>query len=105
MARLQAPRPPSPWWQQTCEPRRRRSRGASIRWSGADRFVFRAGHGVDEVRDYVDGVDRIKLVGADGFGAIDIAQSGEDVVISHGAARIILRTEDADALDIGDFIF
>ncbi|MCB1312990.1 MAG: hypothetical protein KDK29_14440 [Sedimentitalea sp.] len=74
--------------------------------AGADEFRFAAGGGArDVIRDFEDGIDRIRIEGITGMGDLDIAQEGADTVIGFGAARIVLRDTDATRLDGADFLF
>jgi Ca2+-binding RTX toxin-like protein len=75
--------------------------------AGADTFVF--GRGVDEITDYADGTDKIKLagLGVDDFGDLGglIQDIGGDVVIDFGAHELTIENTSSAILDAGDFLF
>ncbi len=80
---------------------------------GVDTFVFRAGDGNDTITDFwIDfrgrGGDKIHLSGiSGGFGALDIRQDGDDVIIRYGDGgdTVTLLGVRAEFLDAGNFKF
>lgn len=74
-----------------------------ITGGGSDRIVIREGQGVDRVRDFTDGVDRIVL-GDIRFGQLSIQQSGSDVLISKGSERLLrLQNTAVGQINVADF--
>ncbi len=78
---------------------------------GADVFRFNvdADEGVDRLRDYADGVDRIQINGAGGsltFDDLEIVNSATGCDVSvNGKLIFTVENVDASALDAGDFLF
>ena len=72
---------------------------------GANVFVFGASDGDDFLVDFQQGLDRIAIVGSDGFEDLLIAQTGVDVTVSFGATdvRVLNQTEAEFTED--DFLF
>jgi Ca2+-binding RTX toxin-like protein len=72
---------------------------------GANVFVFGASDGDDFLVDFQQGLDRIAIVGSDGFEDLLIAQTGADVTVSFGATdvRVLNQTEAEFTED--DFLF
>ncbi|MEO1147767.1 MAG: alkaline phosphatase D family protein [Cyanobacteria bacterium J06638_22] len=56
---------------------------------GRDRVTVRRGHGLDRVRDFADGLDKILLAGI-AFGQISIRQQNNDVLIATANERLLL---------------
>lgn len=74
--------------------------------AGRDQFIFRLGGGTDVVRDYRDGVDRIRIEnGADEFADLSIESGEGGAVVRFGNVVILLDGVDAASLDASDFIF
>ena len=80
--------------------------------TGADIFVFRAGHGNDTINDFTDGEDVIDLTAfteITGFADLSIAADGAAAVIDlstqQGGGTIRLENFDVDDLDADDFRF
>ena len=71
----------------------------------ADRDVNVEEHGDDFLVDFQQGLDRIAIVGSDGFEDLLIAQTGADVTVSFGATdvRVLNQTEAEFTED--DFLF
>ena len=82
--------------------------------TGADLFVFNLvlvpRGGIDQIRDFEDGVDRIRIVGVAGVGqaakfdALHITSIGQDVTVAYGQQSIVLTGIDMLSIDQGDFI-
>jgi Ca2+-binding RTX toxin-like protein len=78
---------------------------------GADVFVFKTGGGVDHVKDFGNGADRLDLRGLDAV--TDFADlmkhhvkiTGDDLTISTGADKLVLRDVEKSDLHGSDFIF
>jgi Ca2+-binding RTX toxin-like protein len=77
--------------------------------SGADTFRFDAAiAGAGRVEDFEDGVDRIAVLGAAGFDALEISPAGgagQHALVEAGEARILLPDVPSDQLDADDFLF
>ena len=79
--------------------------------SGADKFVFQAGHGTDTVLDFTiddDTIDLSAFTGITGFSDLTITPDGTTAVIdlsSHGGGTIRLENVTDTDLDAGDFTF
>ena len=79
--------------------------------SGADKFVFQAGHGTDTVLDFTiddDTIDLSAFTGISGFSDLTITPDGTTAVIdlsSHGGGTIRLENVTDTDLDAGDFTF
>ena len=74
--------------------------------AGADSFVFirTKAEGRNTITDFADGVDRIKIKGAE-FRDLLIEDSGSDTVITlDSGTRIVLLDTDAGDISAGDFI-
>jgi Ca2+-binding RTX toxin-like protein len=76
--------------------------------AGADLFVF--GRGEDEIADFQNGSDRIKIAGfagIDDFGDLAglIQDVGPDVRIDFGADELTIENVQPGILDAGDFLF
>ncbi|MEM8760490.1 MAG: calcium-binding protein, partial [Pseudomonadota bacterium] len=74
---------------------------------GADVFEFAAGEGLDVVRDFELGVDRLDLsdLGPDFDVQANTVQDGDDAVISFGDGNAVrLENVDASLLDDDDFL-
>lgn len=71
---------------------------------GADRFLFSATSGSDRVTDFEDGIDRIQIAGFT-FANVTIADSGADVLITFGTARVRLSGVDHNLITADDFLF
>lgn len=73
---------------------------------GADVFVFGKGSGADRVRDFADGTDMLRLLGhTGGFGDLTIADSGDNLSITHDGGVIILIGYAETILTAADFDF
>ena len=79
--------------------------------SGADTFVFQAGHGTDTIKDFEDGEDRIDLTaftGISGISDLTITADGTTAVIdltSYGGGIIELENVAVSDLGVDDFVF
>ena len=72
---------------------------------GADQFVFAPRQGVNLVKDFQNGVDKIKLNGVSNFGQLAIGEAQGDAVIRFNKTVIRLDGVDSDLIDRSDFIF
>ncbi|MDP5220077.1 Calx-beta domain-containing protein [Ruegeria sp. 2205SS24-7] len=73
---------------------------------GQDTFVFNATSGVDLIRDFRDGSDRIEITsGATSFSDLQITSGGDAVIINYAAVQIELDRFDINFLDASDFLF
>ncbi|MCB1353730.1 MAG: hypothetical protein KDK03_13435 [Rhodobacteraceae bacterium] len=73
---------------------------------GHDTFVFAEADGVDYIKDFTDGVDRIAITsGAARFRELEIRQKGEDLSIHFAETTIILEDTARADLNSGDFLF
>ncbi|MEO1144346.1 MAG: calcium-binding protein [Cyanobacteria bacterium J06638_22] len=74
-----------------------------ITGGGSDRIVIREGQGLDRVRDFTDGLDRIVL-GDIRFGQLSIQQSGGGVLISKGSEPLLrLQNTTVGQINAADF--
>ena len=75
--------------------------------AGRDTFFFRKGDGQDTITDYTVGTDVIEIgKGAARFGRLELAEDGNDVLISFG--NVVIRVEDvtmAAMNDASNFLF
>ncbi|MGQ0565157.1 MAG: M10 family metallopeptidase C-terminal domain-containing protein [Gemmobacter sp.] len=90
--------------------------GSDQLWGGldADLFVFNLvlvpRGGTDEIRDFEDGADRIRIVGVTGtgaagkFDALNITESGGNTTIAYGQQVIVLTGVAMSMLDSSDFL-
>jgi hypothetical protein len=77
---------------------------------GADDFNFFHGDGIDTILDYVDGEDRIFILGFDhvkSYAQLEnhIHQHDNDVWITLGGDKVVVKHADAGAFDATDFFF
>ncbi|WP_299029749.1 calcium-binding protein [uncultured Sulfitobacter sp.] len=78
--------------------------GSDVVWGedGGDTFVFAAGDGTNQIRDFERGSDVIIVAGAS-FADLTISQRGDATVVEHGGTQIeVLQTA---VLDQSDFVF
>lgn len=73
--------------------------------AGADVFVFDDDDGSDRILDFQDGVDRIRILDADGFDALEITRRGDDLLIVHGDTQILVEHMAPGTLTEDDFLF
>jgi Ca2+-binding RTX toxin-like protein len=74
--------------------------------AGADQFVLRARGGRDIVRDFDLDADTVLVArGADGFDALDIADTARGALVESGGARMLLVGVAADDLTADHFVF
>jgi Ca2+-binding RTX toxin-like protein len=86
--------------------------GAGNDWlfggAGADIFLRRAGGGTDTVAGYLDGTDKLRLVGtgATNFAALSLADTAGGATVSYGGETMFILTGiTKSVLDSGDFLF
>jgi hypothetical protein len=78
---------------------------------GADTFMFRTGWGKDTVTDFEAGVDTLDLFGWSDIKSFNdlkqhhLSQVGDDLVISAGNDKLILKDMDTDELKASDIDF
>lgn len=76
-----------------------------------DHFVFRPGYGIDTVKDYVDGTDKIAILGfgekINDFSELTIKDKGDDTWIIFGKDdRLVLEgVVDSTTIDATDFLY
>ena len=74
--------------------------------AGADQFIFGSGHQFNFVRDFQNGVDKIKIKnGAFSFNQLNISEVQGDAVVRFNGTTVRLDRVDSDVLDASDFIF
>jgi serralysin len=71
---------------------------------GADRFVFAGDGGTDEVTDFEDGRDLVRIK-CDVFADLTITQGVHGTFIDWSGGTILLRNVGADDIDENDFLF
>lgn len=72
---------------------------------GADTFVFRQGDGVDVVRDFTNGVDKIAVQGAGGFAGLAFSTGVGGLWLDYGNGAVFLQDVTRAQMDASDFIF
>lgn len=72
--------------------------------AGEDTFVFAAGGGLDFIYDFEDTIDRIALEGIDFDDIVISAYRADDVLVTAGSDRMILRDIDISDVTIDDFV-
>lgn len=73
--------------------------------AGSDTFMLELNSGVDLIRDFQDGVDKLGLTMELNFEVLDITQQGKDTVIGAGSQRLaILANVKADQITADDFV-
>ncbi|MFN3262804.1 MAG: calcium-binding protein [Pikeienuella sp.] len=74
--------------------------------NGPDTFRFKPGDGDDVIQRFQQGVDQVEFKrGVAGFGALEIEQQGDDVLVSYKRGSILFENQNAGAFDADDFIF
>ncbi|NEY89000.1 peptidoglycan DD-metalloendopeptidase family protein [Tabrizicola oligotrophica] len=73
--------------------------------AGADIFVFRQGDGLDSLRDFQNGTDRIALSGVAGFAALAFSAGEGGLWLDYGAGSVFLHDVTLSQMDAGDFQF
>lgn len=72
--------------------------------TGADHFVFRQGDGIDTLRDFTNGLDKIALQGVT-FGGLAVSTGAGGVWIDYGNGNIFVQNATRAQIDASDFIF
>ncbi|MDO6962731.1 calcium-binding protein [Rhizobium alvei] len=78
---------------------------------GADKFVFASGDGQDRILDFTAGIDHIDIADVSGINSFTdlkrnhMTVSGDDLVITSGAFKLILEDTDKTELSFFDFSF
>ncbi len=73
--------------------------------SGRDRFVLQLGMGIDTVRDFQRGQDKIQLLDGVSFGQLDRQQQGRNTTLSFGGETImVLQNVQSSRLSESDFL-
>lgn len=82
------------------------STGRDTLWggSGADQFVFRQGNGIDTIRDFTNGVDKIALQGVT-LGGVTVSTGTGGVWIDYGDGNIFVQNVTRTQIDASDFLF
>lgn len=73
--------------------------------SGADVFVFQQGDGLDSLRDFQNGVDRIRVEGVGSFGALAFSAAVGGTWVDYGTGAVLVRGMTVAQFDAADFIF
>lgn len=73
--------------------------------AGADRFVFQQGDGVDSLRDFQNGLDRISLEGAGSYGALTFITASNGTWVDYGNGQVLLNGISRGLLNASDFLF
>lgn len=73
--------------------------------SGTDRFVFQQGDGTDYLRDFQNGVDRIVVEDAGGYGNLWFTSTLSGTWIDYGNGAVLVQAISRAALDASDFLF
>lgn len=73
---------------------------------GADSFTYYTGYGSDRIRDFQNGVDKLRIVtGAESFAGVTITDSGLDTLVSFGGVTLRLENFVHTNVDASDFLF
>ena len=82
------------------------SAGNDTLWggAGADHFVFQQGDGVDVIRDFQNGMDKIALIGGS-LAGVTVATATGGVVIDYGLGEVFLQNVTRAQIDASDFVF
>lgn len=73
--------------------------------NGADIFVFQQGDGIDVVRDFQNGQDRMRVEGVGSFGALDFSAGVGGTWVDYGNGMVLVRGMTQAQFDTSDFIF
>lgn len=73
--------------------------------SGADVFVFQQGDGIDSLRDFQNGLDRIQIEGARGFSSLAFSAGVGGTWVDYGDGAVFVRGMTRGQFDASDFIF
>lgn len=73
--------------------------------SGADVFVFQQGDGIDSLRDFQNGFDRIQVEGVRGFSALAFSTAVGGTWVDYGNGAVYVRGMTPAQFDASDFIF
>lgn len=81
--------------------------GRDTLWGGsaADVFVFQQGDGLDSLRDFQNGADRIRVEGVWGFGALAFSAGVGGTWLDYGNGAVLVRGMTQGQFDSSDFIF
>lgn len=72
--------------------------------TGADQFVFRQGDGIDTIRDFTNGVDKIALQGTS-YGGLAFSTGTGGIWLDYGNGNVFLQNVTRAQMDASDFIF
>jgi Ca2+-binding RTX toxin-like protein len=73
--------------------------------SGADSFVFQQGDGSDSIRDFQNGLDRISVQGAGGYGNLWFISASNGTWVDYGNGSVFVQGATRAQLDASDFLF
>jgi Ca2+-binding RTX toxin-like protein len=73
--------------------------------SGVDVFVFQQGDGIDSLRDFQNGVDRLQVEGVRGFSALAFSAAVGGTWVDYGNGTVHVRGMTPGQFDSSDFIF
>jgi Ca2+-binding RTX toxin-like protein len=73
--------------------------------SGVDVFVFQQGDGIDSLRDFQNGVDRLQVEGVRGFSALTFSTAVGGTWVDYGNGAVYVRGMTPGQFDSSDFIF
>lgn len=73
--------------------------------SGADVFVFEQGDGIDALRDFQNGVDRIALPGAGSYADLAFSGGVGGIWLDYGNGAVFLANVTRAQIDATDFLF
>jgi Ca2+-binding RTX toxin-like protein len=81
--------------------------GNDMMWggSGADVFLFQQGDGIDRLRDFENGIDRIRVEGSGGFASLGFSNGVGGTWVDYGNGTVFVRGMTVGQFDAGDFIF
>jgi Ca2+-binding RTX toxin-like protein len=73
--------------------------------SGVDVFVFQQGDGIDSLRDFQNGVDRLQVEGVRGFLALTFSTAAGGTWVDYGNGAVYVRGMTPGQFDSSDFVF
>jgi Ca2+-binding RTX toxin-like protein len=73
--------------------------------SGADVFVFQQGDGLDSLRDFQNGVDRLQVEGVRGFSALAFSTAVGGTWVDYGNGAVYVSGMTRAQFDASDFVF
>lgn len=73
--------------------------------TGADVFIFQQGDGIDSLRDFQNGVDRMRVEGVGSFAALSFSAAVGGTWVDYGNGAVYVRGVAQSQFDSSDFIF